>query len=321
MLTVLIATRNRARLLSCVMDSFCAIEKPSSGWKLVVVDNGSTDDTGRVLASFATRLPLQTLVETTPGKNCALNAGVEVIEGDLAVFTDDDVFPRTDWLVQLRNAADRHTGYTIFGGSITPRWEALPPPWVGWVELGPVFSVTDANLTEGELRPVQVFGPNMAVRSHVFHSGVRFNPEIGPRGNDYAMGSESELMLRLADAGYKAWFVPEAVVEHFIRRDQLKTSWVLARSYRYGRGYFRLFQMGYLNDHLVERYMDIRKALIHELIGACADLYKALWSLRWEAVFRACYKFNFVRGRLVEARRVIRQQRLCRDLRLRTPTK
>lgn len=310
MLTVLFATKNRAWLLPRVMESFCALEEPPSGWKLVVVDNGSTDDTGRVLAEFANRLPMHTLVETTPGKNNALNAGVEFIEGDLAVFTDDDVFPRTDWLVELRKAADVHTDCTMFGGPIVPIWEGSPPRWVGWVEMGPVFSITDPNLTEGEIRPLQVFGPNMVVRSHIFHSGIRFNPEIGPCGTDYAMGGESELMMRLESVGHKAWFVSRALVGHFVRRDQLKTSWVLARAYRYGRGDFRLFHMRHLDDHFVERRMDIPDILINELIGACGELLKTMFSFSWEAVFRACYHFNFLRGRTMEARRVIRQQRL-----------
>jgi GT2 family glycosyltransferase len=178
------------------------------------------------------------------------------------------------------------------------------------VELGPVFSITDPNLSEGELRPLLVFGPNIVIRSHIFHSGLRFDPGIGPRGTDYAMGSETELTMRLEGVGHKAWFVPQAVVGHLIRRDQLKTSWVLARAYRYGRGDFRLFHMRYLDDHFVERRMDIPDTLIHDLIGACGDLFRALFSFSREAVFRACYQFNFLRGRTVEARRVIRQQRL-----------
>ena len=312
MLTVLIATKNRAWLLPRVMESFCALQVPSSGWKLVVVDNGSTDGTGQVLAEFATRLPMHVLIETTPGKNNALNAGVRFIEGDLAVFTDDDVFPRTDWLLELRKAADVHTDYTLFGGPIVPFWEATAPRWVGWVELGPVFSLTDPSLTEGELRPLKVYGPNMVIRSHIFHSGIRFDSEIGPCGTDYAMGSESELTMRLEGVGHKAWFVSQAVVAHFVRRDQLKTSWVLGRAYRYGRGNFRLFHMRYLEDHFVERSMDIPHPLIREFIGACGKIFRAMFSFKWETVFRACYQFNFLRGRMVEARRVIQQQRLSK---------
>ena len=81
MLTVLFATRNRARILPDVLESFCHLQSPPSGWKLVVVDNGSTDDTPPVIASFANRLPLQYASEPTLGKNFALNTGVALVEG------------------------------------------------------------------------------------------------------------------------------------------------------------------------------------------------------------------------------------------------
>jgi glycosyltransferase involved in cell wall biosynthesis len=309
LVTVLFATRNRARLLSQVLECFCSLEKPPFGWKLVVVDNGSSDDTHKVLAQFADRLPLHAVVESRPGKNSALNAGIEFIEGDLAVFTDDDVFPRSDWLTQIRRTADVHPECTMFGGAIIPRWEEPPPTWVRWVELGPVFTVTDPNRGEGELHPVLVFGPNMAIRSHIFQQGIRFNPDVGPRGANYAMGSESELTSRLGRMGHKAWFVPQAIVEHFIRKSQLKTSWVLKRAFRYGRGFFRLFRMRDVDEEFVGRRMGIPKPLIHEMIDACRNLSKAAFSLRWEAVFRARYEINFLRGQVVEARLLIREQR------------
>jgi hypothetical protein len=49
MLTVVMATRNRAGVLHRVLDSFAALEIPRGGWKLVIVDNASTDATPEVL--------------------------------------------------------------------------------------------------------------------------------------------------------------------------------------------------------------------------------------------------------------------------------
>src|SRR5271165_120774 len=163
MLTVLLATRNRERILRDVMEAYCQLQAPPSGWKLVVVDNGSTDQTSQVLASFADRLPLHCVLEPKPGKNVALNAGLDLVEGDLAVFTDDDTFPRADWLLQIRKAADTHTAHSLFGGVILPRWEVPPPNWLAWIDdSGPLYTITDPSLKEGPIDPVLVFGPNMA---------------------------------------------------------------------------------------------------------------------------------------------------------------
>jgi glycosyltransferase involved in cell wall biosynthesis len=187
MLTVLLATRNRAQILRDVLDAYRHLQAPSSGWKMVVVDNGSTDQTPQVLASFRDRLPLHSVRETKLGKNFALNTGLGLVEGDLTVLTDDDAFPHTDWLVQLQKAAYDHPMYSIFGGTVVPRWEIPPPQWIEWIDLAPIFTITSQSLMEGELPPhliTLVQGPNMAVRASVFQSGTRFDTSIGPRGSD-----------------------------------------------------------------------------------------------------------------------------------------
>jgi glucosyl-dolichyl phosphate glucuronosyltransferase len=309
MLTVLFSTKNRSRLLSEVLESFCRLQSPASGWKLIVVDNGSTDRTSQVLASFTGRLPLRALVELNPGKNMALNTALRFLEGDLAVFTDDDVFPRADWLLQLRKAADAFTDYTMFGGTIVPRWEVPAPRWVQWVPLSPVFTLTDLDQKAGQLSPFLVFGPNMAIRSSVFHAGIRFNPAVGPSGSNYSMGSETELTARLDRLGHKALFVPDAVVEHFIRKSQLSTHWVLKRAFRYGRGFFRLFRSHQLDDSGIGRRMDIPKPLIHEIIDAAVTLPKAAFSFNEEAIFRARYQLNFLRGQAFESRILMQERR------------
>jgi glycosyltransferase involved in cell wall biosynthesis len=309
MLTVLFATRNRAPLLQDVLESFCHLQEPPFGWKLVLVDNGSTDRTSQVIQSFVGRLPLHCLAEPKLGKNFALNTGLALVEGDLTVFTDDDVFPRADWLVQLRKAADTHTEYTMFGGMIVPRWEVPPPRWVQWVEPGPVFTLTDPAQKEGPLSPFLVFGPNMAIRTNVFQTGIRFNPSVGPSGPNYAMGGETELTAKLGRLGHKALYVPDAIVEHFIRKGQLETRWVLKRAFRYGRGFLQLFRSWEVYDDGVGKRMDIPKPLIHEIIDAAVALFRAAFRFNKEALFRSCYQINFLRGQAVEARSLMRERR------------
>jgi glycosyltransferase involved in cell wall biosynthesis len=302
MLTVLLATRNREHILRNVLESFCDLQAPSSGWKLIVVDNGSTDKTAQVIASFADRLPLHSVLEKRLGKNCALNTGLEFAEGDLIVLTDDDVFPRADWLVRLREASDRVPEYSIFGGVVLPRWEVPPPSWIQYVDLGPVYTLTGPSWQEGPLAHGLVFGPNMAIRASVFHAGQRFDVSIGPSGSNYAMGSETEFVLRLARQGHNAWHVRGAVVEHFIRQEQLKKAWVLERAIRYGRGQFRLLPS-------VELCMGVPRSLFREFPKEML-LMAAAWAfLGQEALFRSRWRFNMLRGSAIEARKLARERR------------
>ncbi len=128
---------------------FARFASPSSGWKLVIVDNGSTDSTHEIVHSYEKRLPLEYLLEPTLGKSAALNTGLGAVEGDLIIFADDDIFPNPNWLIQLRSAADANPEYSIFGGRILPRWEVPPPSWIQWVEQSPAYAVTYPLLKEG----------------------------------------------------------------------------------------------------------------------------------------------------------------------------
>lgn len=238
MLTVFIATRNGAATLPRTLDALTRLQSPAGGWKLVLIDNASSDDSAAIAAAFADRLPLELLREPRPGKNRALNRGLGVLAGDLAVFTDDDVLPEPDWLVQLRQAADREPAYGMFAGRILPSWDAPPPAWVReWVRAAPVYSISDAARGDGPCEPTLVWGPNMAVRAEWFRQGYRFDERLGPNGTaTYAMGSETELTLRLALAeGVASWYCAGARVHHIIRPRQLSHAWVLRRAFRLGR--------------------------------------------------------------------------------------
>jgi glycosyltransferase involved in cell wall biosynthesis len=301
MLTVLLATRNRANILRDVLEEYCRLQLPSSGWKLVVVDNGSTDHTAEVISSFAGRLPLHSVVEPKLGKNFALNTGLELVEGDLVVFTDDDAFPNGDWLVRLRKAADDQPAYSMFGGAIVPRWEAPPPSWVQWLDLGPIFTITPPAMKEGELTPVtMVQGPNMAIRAGVFQSGMRFDTSIGPRGSSYAMGSETEILLRLSRQGHKAWHVQGAVVEHFVRREQLTKAWILQRAIRYGRGWYRMAPAAKL-------WIGVPRNLFVDIPREGLFMCTAFVLFKRRALIRSRWRFNYLRGQAIEARILARE--------------
>jgi glycosyltransferase involved in cell wall biosynthesis len=241
MLTVLLATRNGEETLPRVLDAYCQISMPNKEWKITIVNNGSTDHSERIIRSFMDTLPIEVLNEPRKGKNIALNTGLSKIDGELVVFTDDDVMPHADWLKNISLAADTQTDYTIFGGPIFPEWDLQPDQWIlDWANLAAVFGIMDNIPEDGPIVHSSVYGGNMAVRSEVFKMGYRFEETIGPQGKNYAMGSETELLLRLGQDGFKAWYCKNATVKHIIRPVQVTEKWIMERAIRFGRGQYRL---------------------------------------------------------------------------------
>lgn len=325
MLTVLFATRNRSELLRDALTAFARLEAPSGGWSLVVVDNGSTDASQATVRSFADRLPLTLVVEPTGGKNAALNAGLAHRAGDLIVFTDDDVFPRPDWLVRLRAAADAQPEIGIFAGCVLPRWESDPPGWIERaIPLAPTYTVSDANLAAGPIEGNQVFGPNMAVRAAVFDAGARFDPSIGPaRTSSYAMGSETEFVLRVMETGVRASYVPDAVVEHFVRASQLRPSWVIGRAMRFGRGQYRLQATlpsqssrawGFRSPPAVSpRLLGVPVSLVYQLSRKVAAVGVAAARFDTNKIAAAVFSLGYVWGYAKEAVADVREKEYRSD--------
>src|ERR1700738_3055719 len=90
--SVAICTWNRARLLGQTLESFVRLRIPEGvSWELLVVNNNCTDDTDAVIERHAGSLPIRRLYEPTPGKSYAHNLAIAEAQGDLVLWTDDDV--------------------------------------------------------------------------------------------------------------------------------------------------------------------------------------------------------------------------------------
>jgi glycosyltransferase involved in cell wall biosynthesis len=306
-LSVLIPTRNGAqRSLPATLEAFCRLHPPEDGWKLIVIDNASTDGTRSLVEARRDALPIEYVYEPRVGKNRALNTGLEHAVGDLVVFTDDDVLPVPEWLPILRRAADARPPYSIFGGPVLPRWPSQPPSWIlDWVPLSPTYTVLYPR-PEGPYLARGVFGPNMAIRAEVFQKGYRFDERIGPRGRSYAMGSETELLLRLEQAGYLTWHCQRALLFHAIETHQMTEDWILERALRFGRGMYRLQTTTGQRPQFSA--MGSRRSLGGELVRRWIKVQQAHRAGDPEAKFKHRWYLRFHTGRALEAARVFRDR-------------
>ena len=129
-ITVIIATYNRAALLDECLDHL-GRQRFTAGDEVIVVDNGSTDDTAAVVVRHQARfaVPLHLLHETLPGKSRAIARALAAATGEILAFTDDDVNVEEDWLDALRDAmAD--PAVALVGGPVRPRWQSTVPHWI-----------------------------------------------------------------------------------------------------------------------------------------------------------------------------------------------
>jgi len=235
--SVLIATRNRAKSLQRTLDHLKNQKLQGIGWEVIVVDNGSIDNTSSVLNRTIGQLPLVHIYEPILGKNRALNKGLDVARGGLIVLTDDDVIPQSTWIAALDSAAHRWPTYSIFGGQIVPQFPAKTPQWLKENDFAWSKNLFSTYVPSDKEGPVEILpvGPNLAIRAQIFLE-ERFREDVGPKGKSYPVGGETELLERLSARGERFIYVPSASVGHVIREEQISLRWLLRRVFLCGRG-------------------------------------------------------------------------------------
>ena len=236
--TVAFASYNGAKRLRRTLDSLARQDFPLDAWELIAVDNNSSDDTFAILQSYAGRLPIIALQHSVPGKSGAMNKAIDRARGELVIFTDDDIEADPHWLSAMVDCAVAHPECGIFGGRIVPDWEQAPggSSFLDWIPMGSTFAVID-EATSGPCDASKIWGPNTALRRSFLDQGTRYREDIGPLpGGLFAMGEDSEIVLRLARTGVKTYRCAEAVVRHFVPASSMTEAWVQKRAERLGYG-------------------------------------------------------------------------------------
>ncbi|MDG4792789.1 glycosyltransferase [Micromonospora sp. WMMD1082] len=100
--TVVIPTYNRSELLRHSLDSLTRQRMPANQFEVIVVDDGSTDDTADVATSFQDRLDLRYHYQPDEGFRAAAarNIGIADARSPICVFTDSGVMLHADNLNQ-----------------------------------------------------------------------------------------------------------------------------------------------------------------------------------------------------------------------------
>ena len=232
--SLLVATKNRAEKLSqfvSVLRQFTA----RRDWELVIVDNGSTDDSAARLELLAESLdvPVKILFESAGGKSRALNKGLSATTGTIVVFTDDDCYLEAGFFEALDRVFVRpEIGYC--GGRIL------------------LHDPSDARMTIREsvehvylpprsfVEPGLIQGANMALRGEVLRHLGGFDADLGP-GTPY-IAEDVDVVARASWEGWAGGYFPEPTVRHHHGRKPGPDLERMVRSYQRGLGaYFAKF--------------------------------------------------------------------------------
>ena len=231
-ISVVIATRNRASLLEETLEQLRS-QPFAAGDELIVVDNGSTDDTVRVISRASAAFPVRLvqLQERANGKSPALNTGIAASRGDVLALTDDDVLVADDWLAQVRRIFDDQA-IDLAGGRVDPRWERPAPRWMQVERDGHYGRLASplALLHYGEPQALgqrTAVGANLAIRRRVWEELGGFANHLGRRTGTLLCGEDHDFCQRAVAAGFRCEYRPELRVRHWVPAERTRLAYHL----------------------------------------------------------------------------------------------
>lgn len=209
-ITVIIPTFNRSAVLATTLQRL-RDQETSTPFEIVVVDDGSSDDTPDTIRRFAghSETPIRSLVKLHRGSATARNAGIRAAEGYICLFLSDDTWPQRDLVERHRAFHERHPKReAALLGRIAWAPESEPSPLMKWLDSAgtrfPYASITES--LSGEF----FFASNVSVKTEFLREYGGFDEEFPS-----AALEDTELGLRLEAAGMRLAYDPQALVEHF----------------------------------------------------------------------------------------------------------
>jgi glycosyltransferase involved in cell wall biosynthesis len=214
-ITVIVPTYRRTQdLARC----FAALQKQARPVdEVVIVVRDSDYETWQFLTSFDPQLlPLRATTVSVPGVVAAMNAGLDVAQGDIIAFTDDDAAPHSNWLAHIEShflADDRIAGVGgrdwVYHGK---RLEDGVCPVVGQVHwFGRIIG--NHHIGVGAPREVDVLkGVNMSFRRAAIQQ-LHFDRRM--LGTGAQVHFEVAFCLSLKRAGWKLIYDPQVGVNHY----------------------------------------------------------------------------------------------------------
>lgn len=243
MISIIIPTRDRACLLGSAILSLAPQCKALEDSELIIVDNGSKDNTAFVCKSLASLFPNYTYVhEASPGLHAGRHRGCLVARGTILVFLDDDVEVTDTWLSAIRENFNSDD-LAMLGGNNVPVFYGSIPRWMDslWYSQGDdVRSLSWLSIQEQPngkypISPYMVWGCNFAIRKDVLTAAGGFHPDGMPQDLIRFRGDgETHVSKYVADNNLKCIFDSRASVFHKVTPERMTLGYFRKRGFNQG---------------------------------------------------------------------------------------
>jgi glycosyltransferase involved in cell wall biosynthesis len=195
--TIQLCTYNRSTLLARVLDACFEQTIDAGDYEVVLVNDGSKDDTPAVIGRAASRATCRfdVIDQQNSGLAKGRNAGIARASGERIIFIDDDVLPLPNFVEEHLRSHARAPQAIVRGGAINVEsFDDLPPP---------IWSIRDYSANF-------FWTTNVSVPLATIREIGGFNESFSEYGWE-----DIDVGLRLRFRGVRAVFNPQALVYHY----------------------------------------------------------------------------------------------------------
>jgi len=259
MISVVIPAYNAEKTISLCLDALMAQTQPPD--EIIVVDDGSSDATARIVQGYAVTL----IQQSNQGPASARNAGILSAKGDIVLFTDSDCAPDSHWVERMTQPFSNPEIDSVKGTYRTH-------------QTRPAARLVQCEFEERYQRLEKykyidfVDAHAAAFRKKAVLEVGGFDPAFPQANNE-----DVDLSYRLAAAGKRMVFIPDAFVYHqhpdqFIKYFRLKIS----------RGYWRMIVYKHhpgkaVNDTYTPQVLKLQILLIY--LAAAALVFSLVYPI------------------------------------------
>ena len=289
--TVAICTYNGEKRLPEVLECLRSqINTENISWEILVVDNNSKDNTGKLVrdyqANWPETYPLKYFFETEQGAAFARKRAIKESQSALIGFIDDDNWPEENWVAEAFLFAQKYPKAGAYASQIHGEFEIEPPE--KFQRIIPFLAITERGSQPLLYNPEKKLLPpaaGLVVRKEAWLANVPKQCILSGRVPGSMICSEDlEVLAYIQQSGWEIWYNPAMEIKHKIPHWRFERDYLIPFFQGIGLGRYVTRMVGvkpWLKPLLILAYTvnDTRKILLHflkygngvktDLVAAC----------------------------------------------------
>jgi glycosyltransferase involved in cell wall biosynthesis len=204
--SIIIPTYNRRTLLENTLQSLCSQGFPPQDFEVIVVVDGCTDDTAKLVSGFESPFHLSLIEQPRSGAAVARNQGAKVATGKVLIFLDDDIttHPR---FVEAHVLAHQNNPNLVLIGYLPPLIPERRGYFSAELRIWWAAMFEKMRLPDYRFKYTDLVGGNFSLSASLFAEVGMFNP-------GFRCHEDYELGVRLLQTGATFAFSMEAYGSH-----------------------------------------------------------------------------------------------------------